>query len=334
MEGCKVKYQIRQASPKDVLPAFDLALRVFTEFEVPVYEQGAVTRFKEDCIENKEYLQKYISGSHLMLIAVDSEEIVGMVNERGNGHISMLFVDGKYHRQGIATSLMERMVCELKLRGIDKITLNSSPYGLPFYLNFGFTPTDVEQKKDGFIFTPMTYKPNEIWDVFDENGNKTGRYAERGRKMKAGDYHLIVHVWKHNGKGEWLIDRRALKRGTSIDGKWETTGGSAVAGDDSLTAALRETKEELGIDLDPNQGTLFGRIARHGNDGHTWFQDVWVFEVDVPIEAVRFQEDETCDAMWATVDTIREMMAKEEFLGEWFYPYFDELAEKWRVEKE
>lgn len=30
---------------------------------------------------------------------------------------------------------------------------------------------------------------------------------------------------------------------------WETTGGSAVAGDDSLTAALRETKEELGIDL-------------------------------------------------------------------------------------
>jgi hypothetical protein len=32
-----------------------------------------------------------------------------------------------------------------------------------------------------------------------------------------------------------------MNRGTSIDGKWETTGGAALAGDDSLTTALRET---------------------------------------------------------------------------------------------
>ena len=36
----------------------------------------------------------------------------------------------------------------------------------------------------------MTYKPNGIWDVLDEHGNKTGRYTERGRKMATGDYHL------------------------------------------------------------------------------------------------------------------------------------------------
>lgn len=137
-------------------------------------------------------------------------------------------------------------------------------------------------------------------------------------------------MWKHNGRGEWLIDRRAPKRGTSIDGKWETTGGAAVAGDDSLTAALRETKEELAIDLDPNKGMLFHRIARHGDDGHTWFQDAWVFEVDIPIEAVRFQEGETCDAMWVTADKIREMMAAGEFLSEGFYPYFDEMMERWK----
>jgi len=35
-----------------------------------------------------------------------------------------------------------------------------------------------------------------------------------------------------------------MNRGTSIDSKWETTGGAALAGDDSLTAALHETKEE------------------------------------------------------------------------------------------
>ena len=62
--------------------------------------------------------------------------------------------------------------------------------------------------------------------------------------MANGDYHIIVHVWKRNGKGEWLIDKRA-DRGSDIDGFWETTGGAAIAGDDSLAAALRETKEEM-----------------------------------------------------------------------------------------
>ncbi|HHT95546.1 MAG TPA: GNAT family N-acetyltransferase [Clostridiaceae bacterium] len=319
----------RKAKPEDIYPAFELALRVFMEFEAPDYEQDAVVRFKSDCIDNEEYINNYVTGKHLMYVALEGNKIVGLVNERGNGHISMLFVDGSYHRQGIATTLMNNIVCDLKLRGFDRITLNSSPYGLPFYKHYGFKPIDTEQKKDGFIYIPMAYEPNEIWDVYDSNHNKTGRYIERGRKMAAGDYHLVVHVWKHNGKGQWLIDKRAPARGTSIDGKWETTGGSALAGEDSLTAVLRETKEELGIDLDPQKGVLFHTTTRYGNDGRTWIIDAWVFEYDCPIEDVRLQEGETCDAMWASADKIREMMAAGEFLSEWFYPYFEEMVKKW-----
>ena len=319
----------RKAKPEDIYPAFELALRVFIEFEAPDYDPDAVGKFKSDCIDNEDYINNYVTGKHLLYVALEGNKIVGFVNERGNGHISMLFVDGIHHRQGIATTLMNNIVCELKLRGFDKITLNSSPYGLPFYKHFGFKPTDTEQKKDGFIFTPMSYKPNEIWDVYDSNRNKTGRYAERDRKMATGDYHLVVHVWKRNSKGEWLINKRAPTRGTSIDGRWETTGGSALAGEDSLTAALRETKEELGIDLDPKKGVLFHSITRHGNHGHTWLQDAWMFEHNCHIEDVRFQEGETCDAMWASPDKIREMMAAGEFLSNWFYPYFDDMVEKW-----
>ena len=47
-----------------------------------------------------------------MHVALDGDKIVGLVNERGNGHISMLFVDGPYHRQGIATTLMSNIVCD------------------------------------------------------------------------------------------------------------------------------------------------------------------------------------------------------------------------------
>lgn len=83
MGSGEMNYQIHQASPDDVLPALNFALRVFMEFEAPEYGQGAVSKFKADCIENKEYIENYTSNKHLMFIAVDNKETVGIVNERG-----------------------------------------------------------------------------------------------------------------------------------------------------------------------------------------------------------------------------------------------------------
>ncbi|MCL2833936.1 MAG: GNAT family N-acetyltransferase [Treponema sp.] len=327
-----MNYIIRKAVPDDVRPALDLALRVFVEFEAPVYEPGAINRFRTDCIDNLIYIENYISGKNLMYIAADNKKIIGMVNENGNGHISMLFVDAAYHRHGIATKLMERIVCELKLAGFDIITVNSSPYALPFYRSFGFKPTDTKQKKDGFIFTPMSYIPNEIWDILDKVGNKTGRYCERGRKMAEDDYNLIVHVWKYNSKGEWLIDKRTA-RGIDLDNKWETTGGAAVSGDSSLTddgslaAALREAKEELGIKLDPAAGVMFKRYTNHGSRG-SWFVDVWVFKHDCSINDLHMQKSEVCGAKWVSSQTILEMMASGDFVKKELYPYFDDMIGK------
>lgn len=49
---------------------------------------------------------------------------------------------------------------------------------------------------------------DELWDVYDRNRNKTGRFHERGEPMAKGDYHLIVQVWILNGNGEFLITKR------------------------------------------------------------------------------------------------------------------------------
>ena len=324
-----MKYEIRQAAANDVQPALDLAQLVFTESEALLNEPGAIESFKMR-IANRENIRNYETQKFLMFIAIDNEKIIGMTCGYGNDRI-LVYVDGRYHRQGIATKLTERIVCGLKLRGVNRITAEVSPCGMPFFSSFGFHPDGIEQKSDGIIFTPMFYKPGEIWDVLDENGNKTGRYAERGRKMASGDYHLVVCVWKRNSRGEWLIDKRA-PRGMDIDGKWETTGGCAIAGDDSLAAALRETREELGIELDPDKGTLYQHKACRADDGHTWFNDIWVFETECPLEAIRFQKEETCDARWVTADKILEMMASGEFPNEEkYYPSFSEMAEKWKV---
>ena len=323
-----MNYFIRKATPDDIRPALDLAYRVFEVFEAPDYEPEALQHFREDIVENRAFADAVASGENAMFLAFTEDILVGIAASRGAAHLSILFVESTYHRHGIGTALMNRMVCELKLRGSEQITLNSSPFGLPFYKHFGFIPTDVEQKRDGFLFTPMVYTPNEIWDVLDKDRNQTGRFAERDRALPPDDYHLVVNIWKYNKRGEWLIDKRA-PRGQKLDGKWETTGGSAVAGDSSLEAALRETREELGIELDPQAGVLFHSDSMVAEDGHGWHRDAWVFEANIPIETIRLQEGETCEAKWATTDEIREMMKSGDFLGEYFYPYFEEMVEKW-----
>ena len=40
----------------------------------------------------------------------------------------------------------------------ETITLNSSPYGLPFYKAIGFVQTDEEKTVNGIRFTPMKYE--------------------------------------------------------------------------------------------------------------------------------------------------------------------------------
>lgn len=166
----------------------------------------------------------------------------------------------------------------------------------------------------------------ELWDIMDENRNKTGRLHERGKLMRRGECHLVVQIWIVSSEGTFLIS----KRSPGINGwanLWQTTGGSAVAGDDSLSAALRETKEELGIDLLPKNGQLFKQYGvLHNNDEGKALMDVWLFRQEVDISDVIFQPEETCDAMWASKERILHMIAEGTFIPpDEAYPYINEL---------
>jgi len=159
----------------------------------------------------------------------------------------------------------------------------------------------------------------ELWDILDENGNKTGRVVERGNPMARDEFHLVVHVWIMNRNGEFLIARRTPNK--TFPGLWGTTGGSAVSGDDSLTTALKETREELGVTLDPANGIRLERIKR-SERRFPDFLDVWLFRQDVDLRDVVLNPDETCDAMWASRDVINDMTEKGEYIGR---EYLDRL---------
>jgi len=147
---------------------------------------------------------------------------------------------------------------------------------------------------------------DELWDVYDAAGRKTGALHRRGDPLAPGEKHLCVHVWIQNEAGDYLITRRA--EGKSMPGLWECTGGCALAGEDGLTAALREVREETGIRLDPEKGERLFRFS-----GAHYHCDVWRFRQDFDIEEVVLQPGETADARFAGPRTIRQLNEKGRF---------------------
>jgi hypothetical protein len=107
---------------------------------------------------------------------------------------------------------------------------------------------------------------------------------------------------------------------------WECTCGSVVAGDDSLKTAVKEAREELGIELIPENGEMLLEF-KLDDDIMKNIYNVWLFRQDINIEEVVLQEGETCGAILADKDKILHMVAEGEFIGYDFFPYLDELFE-------
>ena len=157
----------------------------------------------------------------------------------------------------------------------------------------------------------------ELWDLYDRDRHPTGEIHERGKPVPPGRYHIVVHVVIFNSQGEMLIQQRQpFKEGWP--NLWDiTVGGSAVAGDDSRSAAEREVMEELGLPIN-----LSGEMPRIILPFDQGFDDIYIINMDVDLTALRLQESEVQAVRWAGMEDIFALMEAGQFL-----PYHKSLIE-------
>lgn len=102
----------------------------------------------------------------------------------------------------------------------------------------------------------------EIWDLYTEDRKLLGKDHIRGEQLPDNGYHLVVHVWIRNSKGEYLISKRSDNR-PHHPSMFECVGGSVLKGENSLQGAIREAKEEVGVELLPENGQiLFSKVRK------------------------------------------------------------------------
>lgn len=162
----------------------------------------------------------------------------------------------------------------------------------------------------------MSKGASERWDVYDADRRLTGRTVLRSQPLTEGEYHLCVHIWITAPDGRFLITQRAPGKGYA--GMWECTGGSALAGEDSLAAALREAGEETGLSPSPDSGRLLSSLRREHD-----FCDVWLFRHEFTLDDIVLQEGETCGARLVSLEELLAMKADGTLVP---FSYLEELG--------
>lgn len=93
----------------------------------------------------------------------------------------------------------------------------------------------------------------ELLDVVDEQGNPTGQTVERNKAHREGIRHRSSHVWlfrKRHGRPEILLQKRSSRK-DSFPGCYDiSSAGHIPAGADYISSALRELREELGVEAE------------------------------------------------------------------------------------
>lgn len=93
----------------------------------------------------------------------------------------------------------------------------------------------------------------ELIDVLDEKGNKTGQVLSKEQIHKNGLCHKIAVVSIIDDNKNILMQQRSNSKAEN-PGKWDVSvAGHVLSGENSAYGAIRETLEEIGIKVNSNE---------------------------------------------------------------------------------
>jgi len=153
--------------------------------------------------------------------------------------------------------------------------------------------------------------PEEIFDVVNERDEVVGRQT-RGEVHRLGLMHRAVHVLVFNSRGQVFLQKRSMTKDRQ-PGLWDSSAsGHLNCGESYDACAVRELREEIGLELSAPPQRLFKLPASEKTDQ----EHVWIYrcEAEGPF-TLHPEEIERGD--WFTPPEVTRWMAERpgEFAG-------------------
>lgn len=158
---------------------------------------------------------------------------------------------------------------------------------------------------------------DEYIDIVTATGEPTGKTALKSEAHKNGWYHNTIHLWLYTKKGEILLQQRSHKK-TIHPLLWDVSAAGHIdAGESFADAAIRETKEEIGLTLKPEELTKVGTKLHESSYANGTIQDnefhqVYIAELKVNLSDLKPQEEEVEALKLVTFDEFETLLSQSE----------------------
>jgi len=147
----------------------------------------------------------------------------------------------------------------------------------------------------------------EFFDVLNEKGIYTGREESRENCHQYGLWHKAVAIFIINSKNQVLLQKRSPYK-KLWPNMWDmTAGGHVLAGEFGFEAVMRETKEELGIELDKQDITFIGSALSSNIKGdvvNNHFNEYYIVNKDIDETKLKLQKEEVSEVKWINKEEI------------------------------
>ena len=147
----------------------------------------------------------------------------------------------------------------------------------------------------------------EYIDIFDYNNNPTGEIKEKIQAHEDGNFHRTAHVWIMNDKKELLLQKRSATK-KSHPNFWDISGAGHIrAGETVIEGAIRELKEELGVEVKEEDLQYIATIKSTKNPKNMEFQYVYLLNSNKEIEEYIFEDNEVSEVKYVFYKDLEKM---------------------------
>jgi isopentenyl-diphosphate Delta-isomerase len=143
----------------------------------------------------------------------------------------------------------------------------------------------------------------ELIDVLTPDGKPTGARKPKSEIHRDGDWHRAAHIWIIAGDGRILLQRRSPRKENNPN-LWDVSAaGHLSAGESAVEAAVRETHEELGLKVAPDELRFVATlkescVLNNGTYHDNEFHDIFVVRRGVDLASLRLDPEEVAEVKW------------------------------------
>lgn len=173
---------------------------------------------------------------------------------------------------------------------------------------------------------------DELLDILTSDGKLTGKTAMKSEAHKLGLYHQTIHVWFYTKEGKILLQKRASVKKV-FPNRWDVSvAGHIGAGEEIISTAIRETKEEIGLLIEEDQLLKIGlrkdTIVHPNGIIDNEFKHIYICELKSTVDQLSMQEGEVDDLQLFDISILKDTTKHGSFMVPNINSYYDFIYSK------